>query len=458
MKRLLRIFLIPVCVLAAIALSGCAADKVALPMFTAAFEAGDYSGALATARRRAKPASAPQKALLWRLQAGAVERVVGHPAESNAIFDRCEDAFKFFDLENTVKSGGKTVGAVLVNDSIRPYSGEEYDRILVNTYKALNFSSLGDWDNARVEFNRALQRQVQAKERFAKEIQKTQGQLAGSDMAAGIGENVESKELKARIDSVYGNLNPFQAYPDFVNPFTTYMAGLFFLLRDDLPKAVDILKEAHGMVPENEVVMQDFASAVEGRMPKGNVWVVFENGGAPIRREMRVDLPLILVTQHVMYTGIALPVLELRAPAYPYLEVVSGTEAARTTIVADMDRVVQAEFKKDFPGILTRAISSALVKASAQYVAEEQFGFLGGFIVALYSAASTAADIRTWTALPKNFQVARVSIPAEGARLEVRPPGGASLEIDLPSCTNALVCVRVSRAGVPASVQVIVFP
>ena len=41
---------------------------------------------------------------------------------------------------------------------------------MVNVYKGLNFMSLGDFANARVEFNRALIRQDMAKDYFAAQI------------------------------------------------------------------------------------------------------------------------------------------------------------------------------------------------------------------------------------------------------------------------------------------------
>lgn len=43
---------------------------------------------------------------------------------------------------------------------------------MVNTYKALNYASLHDSANTRVEFNRALDRQRRAKDYFRSEIQK----------------------------------------------------------------------------------------------------------------------------------------------------------------------------------------------------------------------------------------------------------------------------------------------
>ena len=46
--------------------------------------------------------------------------------------------------------------------------------------------------------------------------------------------------------------------------------------------------------------------------------------------------------------------------------------------IASMDRVVQTEFKKRYPMILSRAIASTLIKTYAQYYAQQELGDLGG--------------------------------------------------------------------------------
>jgi len=151
--------------------------------------------------------------------------------------------------------------------------------------------------------------------------------------------------------------------------------------------------------------------------------------------------------------GIALPKLEFRDRAYPYLVIESDAKDYRTLPVAYMDRVIQTEFSKDFGGILTRAIISATAKAVAQYVLEEQgsdAASIASIAVAVYSFASTAADVRIWTALPRDFQVARLPKPKNG-KLKITPPGSIPFDIDIPNCNNAIVYVRIiTNQAIPA--------
>ena len=110
-----------------------------------------------------------------------------------------------------------------------------------------------------------------------------------------------------------------------------------------------------------------------------------------------------------------------------------------------MDRVVQTEFSKDYNGILTRAIISATAKAVAQYAIQSQnsrdaaYAAIG---MALFSYATTAADVRIWTTLPKDFQVARFNKPNNG-KIKITPPGSMPFEIIIHDCKNAIIYIRI---------------
>jgi hypothetical protein len=113
--------------------------------------------------------------------------------------------------------------------------------------------------------------------------------------------------------------------------------------------------------------------------------------------------------------------------------------------------VVQTEFSKDYRGILMRAIMATAAKVAAQSVLLNQDNTgarMLGLALSAYSAVTTVADVRIWTSLPKQFQVARVPMPADG-QIIVRA-GGRDLRISVPPCRYALVCVKmISNNGEP---------
>jgi len=441
-------------VLVPVFFAGCNAPKDDLLKFNASFRS-DYlnspnlENSIKIAQSKTGKSKNPKgEDLLWSMQLGCLERINQNHRQSNEYFDKAEEMLNFFDYQNKTAD---SLAAMTVNENIVPYLGEEYDGIMVNTYKALNFMALGENDSARVEFNRALDRQRRAKENFAREIAKLQSELEqeqGKEQSQ-VKRNVDNPEIQKLIEERYPGIYNFKAYPDFVNPFTTYIAGVFFNLIGDHSKAAPLLKEAYGMVSDNEYLAEDIVvteQVLDGQKEfKDTVWVIFENGMGPVKEEFRIDLPLFVATEEVKYVGIALPQLQFREQAYPSLSIKADGRNYTTEQVADMDRIIQTEFNKDFKGILTRAIISTTAKAVAQYALEKQdksSSTLASFLVAAYSYATTAADVRIWTTLPKDFQVARFPMPADGL-LTIEPPGGESFQVKIPPCKNAMVYVKI---------------
>jgi hypothetical protein len=441
-------------------LSGCNAPKSHLNKFNQSFEAGDFEKARDFAEKKIRQKDTPRgEDLLWSLQIGSIDRIEKNYAQSAEMFDSCEEMMTHFDAEN---SGlGHTVGAVAVNENIVPYTGQVYDGVMVNTYKALNFISTGQYDLARVEFNRALDRQRRAKETFNQEIQKQKNQISTDENSENVQKSLDNPDMKQRLEEVYPSLYNFSVYPDFVNPFATYMAGLFFLIDGDYSKSVDLLKESAGMVPENTMILEDLDMVDRvisgGHTIEPMLWVIFENGLGPVKEEFRIDLPLFIATDNIRYVGIALPMLTFRQAASPYLEIKAGSKTSRTQLVADMDRVIHTEFEKDFKGTLTRAIISTTTKAIAQYALEKNSGSSWASVaMAVYSFVTTAADVRIWTALPKNFQAARLTIPENGI-LNVSGPNLMPIQVEIGDCNYAIVYVKMINAAHQPSIEIMTF-
>ncbi len=446
-------------------LPGCNPAKTNLAVFDYRFEAADYSQAGIFAQQKIRKGKTPAgDDLLWTLQLAAAERMqLNHP-QAIASFDKAEEMLNYYAPQSELVDA---VGSTIVNDNLIPYKGEEYDGIMVNTYKALDFLAEKNLDLARVELNRALDRQMRAREHFNEEIRKLEAKLEKQKQKS----NYDVKALAddsntlARVNALYPNIDQFKPYPDFVNPFTTYLAAVYFALVGEYERASYLFKESAGMVPDNDYIAKDLLltdDVIAGKAKLENmVWVIFENGLGPVKEDVRIDLPLFLTASRVQYVGIALPRLRLRDFAYPCLILETDDGRCPTKQVADMDRVIQTEFKKDFKGILARAIASAVLKSVAQSAVHNRSdndlaSGLATVLVGLYSYATTAADVRIWTALPKDFQVARCPIPQE-RRLKIAPAGGAPFEVNIPTCSNAIVYVKIVRAGASPVYEVLAF-
>ncbi len=471
-----KLFSVALLVVFSFLLFGCNVQQGKLETFNEYYGIGDYARCSDLLGKQISQRKKPgTNDLLWALQAGSVKRVQGDYAGSNRFFDQAEAAMKHFDLNQSQILDN--IGATAVNDTVIPYLGHEYDGVMLNTYKGLNFMTQNNMEMARVEFNRALDRQRRAKGNFNKEIKDLRSSIdsrsrASNDVA--IRQSVDNPEVNQILSDKYPDLSSFEVYPDFINPFATYMSGLFFNLDGDYNKGVDLMKESYGMVPENKFIAEDLAETElalsNNRDIEGVCWVIFENGLGPLKNIWRVDIPIYFAESRIKYAGIALPKLSYRNRSYSHLIVTAGEKKYSTEIVADIDRVVQTEFKQQYPSIVSRAVVSAAIKAAGQYAFDKEDsskGSLASMLTAVYSYATTTADVRVWTALPKDFQVVRFDIP-DNRKITVHAPGNhyASqsaaaenfpLEIELGGCKNAVIYVKVIKAGVAPVYNVMLF-
>lgn len=344
--------------------------------------------------------------ILWTQLAGSLKRQCKDYKSSNLYFDLSEEYYKSeVDLENIGEKSLNAVGSILTNDNSIDYKGNIYEAIMVNTYKGLNFLSLGDFNNARVEFNRALDRQRRAKNEFHEEIENRRKQIQKESNNQQINESKsEDFVLKHYSEGVFKN---FRAYPDFINPFVTYISALFFMSTKDYLKARDLLKEGFAMDPKNKSIKDDFYLVSQILSKKGikdkYVWIIYENGKSTTKNEFRLDLPIFLVSNKVLYTGVSFPTLKPQNSSYEYLKVNKN----RTILISDMDRVVKTEFKTKLPYIITKTVARSISKTVAQAELSKKEP-IAGVAMALFSAITNKSDIRSWTSLPKNFQATRV--------------------------------------------------
>ncbi len=371
---------------------------------------GKYAEAVAHAREHLdEEDKTARDNLLWELYLGQSQFFDKNLSASIISFNEAERLMKYHRERILAADLSKELGSMLTSDNTRPYIGNAYDGIMLNTYKALAFLQKKDYAEARVEFNRAIDRQRRAKEFFASSIAREKEALAKEQAekqnSAEVSEEVQDVQLQTVIQNHYPELNAYKLYPDFVNPMTNYLAALFALANRDSAKGEFLLKETQAMLPLNRTIQTDYADLTQS---EEIVWLIYEEGLAPILKEMRIDFPAWIFTNQVNFISVALPRLHERTGAFEYLSIrYKDQNISQTEILSSMERVMQTEFKKHYPHIVRRSVISAVSKALMQNIAKSSDNDLASFITSVYSILSTQADTRIWTALPKNFHVAK---------------------------------------------------
>jgi hypothetical protein len=420
----------------------------------------NLTNAVVEATKMADKNAKNKDAIIWRLEQGAVLRGAGKYQDSNVAFDKAQEKIDQYAQKAKVRVG-QEASALLSNQANLDYEGRSYDGIMLNTYKALNYLQLGEPDKARVELIRAYQRQQDAVEDNKRRIEKVQEEAAQSKDKATMDKAQQDPKFQSQMQAACAGLDRLKPYANYVNPFTVYLDGLFFMANaadaSDLERAHKSLERVAGFADGNDYVKQDLAALddlMKGKPLPPTTYVIFETGCAPVRGQIRIDIPIILA--NVSYVGAAFPTLKFQGNYVPSLTVTANGTSQTTSLVASMDSVIGLDFKNEMPVVVIKTIAATVIKAVAAYAANEAArrqgdfaSFVSQIVTVGYEMAVNIADTRTWTTLPKEFQVCRIPMPPD-RKIELETPGGGQkTSVTIADGTINIVYVKSINPGTP---------
>ncbi len=441
--------------------TGCQTYSRQAEAMTSTWAAGNAAAAAEAFARRADKRADSKDGVIWQLEAGTALRAACRYPESNRQFTAAAARMEAYERQAKVKLG-REAAAIFSNPQNLPYEGRSYDKIMLHTYEALNYLALGEVDPARPELIRAYQRQQDAVAENQRRIEEARDAERDSGQTDAIARTRADPGFSAAINGLTRNLEGFKFYADYVNPFSVYLDGLYFLYAgagpSDLERATKSLRRVAEVAGDNPAVFADLrtAEAAVNGLPLANApftYVIFETGRVASREQVRIDIPIIIAD--VSYVGAAFPQLAFHDDYARSLTVTAGNQQVATALVANMDAVVALDFKNELPAIVTKTLISTVAKAAAGWAVndaarqqDEGLGLLARIVTAAVQAAVNIADTRSWTTLPKEFQVARVNTPPD-RHVTVNTPGGPPTAVTLVDGRINVVYVRSTSAGSP---------
>lgn len=208
--------------------TGCKTYRDQARSMNEAWVQGRYEQAAEQFTRRANKRDDSRDGVIWHLEAGTALRAIAKYDESNLHFDEAAQQMDDYERKARVRIGNE-VGATMSNQQSLPYEGRPYDKIMLHTYKALNYLALGDIDKARPELIRAYQQQQDAVAENARRIEKAREEEQQSAQREQVELARNDPVLAGQLAETTRNLEGFQVYADYVNPFTVFMDGIYFL-------------------------------------------------------------------------------------------------------------------------------------------------------------------------------------------------------------------------------------
>ena len=424
---------------------------------------GDIPRAAERANASFKGDANDRDSVVRALDAGSTLLMAGRAAESAAAFDAADAKVRpFLDEEAEVTVSGN-LGAVAVNQTVMTYKATPVERTLLNTFGAVARMVQGDVQEARVQLNRANDWQRDAKDRYAKVMKRRQDKVSKEAREKGI--DVDTASRDGQLASLTQGLDDAQATAAFQSPFTSYLRATFLMGTSrepgDVGNARSELRATWEMTGGSmrSVVERDIEQIDRGRI-EPTTWVFVMTGLAPHREEIRIDVPIPF--GEVNYVSAAFPKLAYAEWNETDYVVLAAGATHPAALLMDVEQSVKAEFKEQLPAIITEELVSSAVKAAATYGASnisrgrDSRGNdwanlairVGGII---YQAATTAADLRSWRALPRRILVARVATPPDGV-LTLQPGGGPVKSVTVEAGKfNGVLAWQSGARGTPVS-------
>ncbi|MCZ2407593.1 MAG: hypothetical protein LC097_12795 [Burkholderiales bacterium] len=404
------------------ALTGCANmashDKLATEMQTAGQSAG-IPAALAKLDASA-PTEEDKKALLYNLERGELLRMDRRYEDSTGAFLRADTKVK--EWEETAKTSPEkllgTVGAALISERLKPYEGQDYEKVWLTTRLALNRMAQGDFENARVDIKRTHEREAVIAEFRAKET------LAAEEEAKAKGATSGSKELNGYPVETLNDPEVLELKNGYSNALSHYLAGFLYEVLGESGLAAPGYRKAIELKP-NTGVLEEGLRGLDARTSftwkrkqrMTDVLFLVEAGDAPARKPKAFTLP-VPTGSGVVAVSVSYPVIEPSND--PLLGQISAAGFDfKLEKVVDVNVMARRALKDEMPGMVFRGMTRAIAKGVLQNEMQKRGGLIGGLIAAAATVATEQADDRMWRMLPGRVYVARGYLPPGEHRLSV---------------------------------------
>jgi hypothetical protein len=355
----------------------------------------------------------PQDAAYHLLEAGRTAQLAGRPDESIEWYDQFYARVNPYLAELPETTIREIATGMVLNPRNTTYRGWASDRVLAAALNATNHLLGRRFDLARNSLKTAVTWQDQAINRFREEVSGLTRSLPESPF--------ESECLRKGLEDVreetFADMSTLRGYgpPDnpFENPFITHLRGVFLsslgVDQADADEAERSIRHAAKMAHLEPGKLEP--------LPDGTptTFVYFLTGLGPRLETRKITIPVPVgfneLGLQTAWFVMAFPILLADDSYMPVLKVSAERTNAPGLLLADMDRIVGAEFHARIDLVLSQAALSGLGKAGATWLLAplglDPFANLANYFTA-------DADTRIWRSIPKRILVARVPTPDDG--------------------------------------------
>lgn len=478
---------------AVLTLNGCATFR-SYNSETATLVSSVAQGQVDQALTQHESTTGSDKDLLYFMEKGELQRLKKRYPETIATWTEADHLIAQWESEAKVtgiKVGG-AVGSVIVNDKLRRYDGEDYEKVMLSTRLALAYLATGKNEDALVEIKKTWERENLIKIQHEKDIDEAENEA-------------KEKGYKTHVEELNGYPIATLNSPDvtnlkngYQNAFSHYLSGFLYEAAGDVALATASYRTAIELQPSLAVLKEGLAridnrlntplipsvisepahlpvAKVSAKKSKkgtkskaknktvkviatvamtptvqtspfivqsneSDVLFVVETGVAPFKKSILIPLP-------IPYAGvvpISFPILEsnpISANKAISLTFANNSTAQLTT-VASVENLARRSLKDNLPWIMVRSAIRAAVKGGTQAAVYKQ-NLIAGLVVNAVNVATEQADERVWGLLPAEITIARVKLPEGQSTVKIQTSQGVKEVSVTVSGKHVVIPIRV---------------
>ncbi|MDR1925416.1 MAG: hypothetical protein LBQ66_13680 [Planctomycetaceae bacterium] len=342
-----------------------------------------------------------------KLNSAIIELCSGNPKSAELLLREVRDKFDRLERERAVDTL-RDAASLLSDDTVRAYSGEDYEKVLIRVFLAIA--------NLMQEGADARAYALQINDKQNKIIQERTSELKkwsknNSDLTKSIAENYKQVAIGA------------------------YLSGL---LQEETQQNYDEARRAYETVAawepdfvQAKVDLERVNSSVHSRSGNGVVYVIGLVGTGPYKLQQNCEVlrdaqiittALLNVTTKmnvvVDFSPIKIPVIVRSAESVPSIAVAVNAKPCGTTeTITNIGQMAEDQFNVNKSQIIARAIVRRAIKKGSVLGAAEAIDANIWINIAMQLAggiwqAVETADTRCWNLLPAEIQIQRIELPA----------------------------------------------
>lgn len=392
-----------------ITLSGCTSARMSDHQADNFFRQGKYDdAALDLEKGLEKQGEDSKDALLYLLDIGLSLHSAGKYDESTKYLRKADAIADIKDYTSLTKEAS----TLLVSENTKDYKGEDFEKVLINTYLSMNYALQGQFEDAQVEarrVNRKLYMMITDGQRKYKQ-------------------NAFARYLSGILYEASGNYN--DAYIDYKAAFD--LAPTFPELGRDLWRTAMLSRLDDDMKQWDTKLHltqadHERAREVAPRSNKGEIIVLYENGISPIKRPNPnfTSVPKF----YPRFNPVAQATVQISILANePNPSPNSWQQAGTTAPLDNIEATAIENLDEKYAGIIAKKVAGVVAKVGVGYaVAQETKSPILGQLTAWALAKADSADLRSWNLLPKDLQLLRIPVTPGTYVVRTTPVGGKPL-------------------------------